>query len=73
MRPILLALLLIVGSTLRLDAQVINQTVGQGNTAIGNQSPIYVGGQGGGGGPGTCSNALDFSQACNSQYLVVVP
>ena len=30
-----------------------------------------IGRQGGGGG-GSCSNQLDFAQACNSQYLTVV-
>ena len=50
--------LFIVVSALSAGAQLLTTNVGPGGF-----------GTGGGGASGGCSNSLDFSQACNSQYL----
>lgn len=34
--------------------------------------PLLKAGKGAPGGGGACSNSLDFTQACNSQYITVI-
>lgn len=61
-RALLVLLLLALGSAARSDG--INNPIAANVTGIdGINNPL-----GSGVGP-TCSNSLDFSQACNSQYI----
>lgn len=60
-RALLLALLLVGIGSVPVDA--VNLHVGTGRALLSGD------GSGGGGGAGCSPNKLDFSKACNSQYL----
>lgn len=66
----LIFLLAALAFTARADGigGAVGPTEGLGS-GIGGQSGIAVGSGGGGPPPAGCSNSLDFSKACNSQYI----
>jgi len=69
MRTVLVLLSLIWAG--HVMAQFNRPSIGPGSLVPIGPSSSATGSSGGGGGGG-CSNALDFSQACNSQYFVLL-
>lgn len=68
MRRIALALALILASGDVIADGIVNPTT----QFIGNMGEGISNSGTGGSGPVSCSNALDFTQACNSQYIGVL-
>ena len=71
-KPLQLLLAIILGVLGGIIVAVLLVVLNQMTLAHADSTMFFFnvgqGGSGGGGGPPVCSNSLDFTQACNSQY-----